>query len=77
MGPKLRIAAGYFFIVLGIIGLMLPVVPQVPFFLAAAALLGKEHHLVRRARAWLKKRGITWGTDDTPEPSPQTPSDSK
>ena len=58
MTPKLRVVSGYVFIGLGIIGLMLPVVPQVPFFIAGAALLGKDHKLVRRGRAWLGKKGI-------------------
>ncbi|NOU36184.1 MAG: DUF454 family protein [Kiritimatiellaceae bacterium] len=31
----LWLAAGLIFVLLGIIGLMLPVVPQIPFFLAA------------------------------------------
>lgn len=33
--------AGIFFFVLGIIGLLLPVIPQVPFFLLSAYCFGK------------------------------------
>lgn len=70
MASKLRIAGGYVFIGLGIIGLMLPVVPQVPFFIAGVALLGKDHKLVRGGKAWLRKKGIMWGGDEPPEPPP-------
>ncbi len=55
---KLRTAGGYALIGLGVIGVLLPVVPQVPFFVAGAALLGRDHKLVKGSIGWLHKRGI-------------------
>jgi uncharacterized membrane protein YbaN (DUF454 family) len=55
---KLRTTGGYVLIGLGVIGVLIPVVPQVPFFVAGAALLGRDHKLVKGARNWLHKRGF-------------------
>jgi uncharacterized membrane protein YbaN (DUF454 family) len=55
---KLRTVGGYTLIGLGMIGVLLPVVPQVPFLVAGAALLGREHKLVKGTLTWLHQRGI-------------------
>jgi hypothetical protein len=49
----LWLAAGLFFVLLGIIGLMLPVVPQLPFFLAAALCFAR---CSKRFNAWLERQ---------------------
>lgn len=46
---------GFFFIVLGIIGILLPVVPQVPFFIAAAFCFSKGS---KRIHKWICKTKI-------------------
>lgn len=42
---------GFFFIILGIVGLLLPVVPQVPFFIAAAFCFSRGS---RRLDKWIR-----------------------
>lgn len=48
---SLLFVVGVFFILLGMIGLLLPVVPQVPFFLVGAICLMKSS---QRIRYWVK-----------------------
>ncbi len=48
---SLLFIVGVFFILLGFVGLMLPVVPQVPFFLVGAICLMKSSH---RIKEWVK-----------------------
>jgi len=48
-------ASGLFFLLLGIIGLLLPVVPQIPFLLAALFCFMRSS---RRFKAWMEKK--TW-----------------
>lgn len=50
----LWLAAGLFFAVLGLIGLMLPIVPQLPFFIAAIICF---MHCSNRFNAWMEKQG--------------------
>ncbi|MBA2703656.1 MAG: DUF454 family protein [Blastocatellia bacterium] len=40
-------AAGFLMIALGLIGLVLPIMPTIPFLLAGVALLGRDHPVVR------------------------------
>lgn len=49
----LWLAAGLFFLLLGTIGLMLPVVPQLPFFFAAALCFMR---CSKRFNAWMGKQ---------------------
>lgn len=44
---SLLFVVGVFFILLGMIGLLLPVVPQVPFFLVGAICLMKSSQRIR------------------------------
>lgn len=48
---SLLFIVGVFFILLGFVGLLLPVVPQVPFFLVGAICLMKSSH---RIKEWVK-----------------------
>jgi hypothetical protein len=51
-----RVALGAVLMVLGVIGMLVPVIPGLPLLLAGAAILGTEHPLVRplirRVKAW-------------------------
>jgi hypothetical protein len=51
-----RISLGVSLMVLGVIGVLVPVIPGLPLLLAGAAILGAEHPLVRplmgRVKAW-------------------------
>jgi uncharacterized membrane protein YbaN (DUF454 family) len=49
----LWLTAGVLFVILGTIGLMLPVVPQVPFFLAAILCFMR---CSRRFTVWMEKK---------------------
>ncbi len=56
----MRMAAGYLMMVLAVIGVVVPILPTVPFLLAGAALLGREHPLIRpfmqRLNNWRKPK---------------------
>lgn len=47
-------------IVVGLLGLVLPVISGVPLLLAGVAVLGQDHPLVRPALAWLRRRREAW-----------------
>ena len=53
-------------IALGLIGLVLPIMPTIPFLLAAVALLGRDHPLVRpfieRLDRW--RKSIRWKREE-------------
>jgi uncharacterized membrane protein YbaN (DUF454 family) len=49
----LWVAAGLFFTLLGIIGLLLPIVPQLPFFIAAILCFMR---CSRRFTGWMEKK---------------------
>ncbi len=55
----MRNVAGIALLVAGAIGLLLPIVPGVPLLIAGAAVLGRQHPIVRAGRAWLERRGIS------------------
>jgi uncharacterized membrane protein YbaN (DUF454 family) len=54
-----RTALGYVFPVTGIAGVLLPIIPGVPLLVAAAAVLGADHPLIRpwkeRVNRWMRK----------------------
>jgi uncharacterized protein len=49
----LWIAAGLFFVLLAVIGLLLPVIPQLPFLIAAVLCFMRSS---TRFREWIEKR---------------------
>lgn len=51
---KLKVLCGLFLFVVGVAGLLLPVVPGVPIILAGFALMGADHPLVRNLKQRLK-----------------------
>jgi uncharacterized protein YqgC (DUF456 family) len=60
-----RTVIGVSLLILGAIGVVLPIVPGFVFFAAGIAVLGTDHAMVRRLmphvhrmRAWLERRGI-------------------
>ena len=56
----LRQAAGWALIATGIIGLLVPVMPQWPFLFAGALLLAPYVRLFRRFSAWMHRRFPQW-----------------
>jgi uncharacterized membrane protein YbaN (DUF454 family) len=59
-------------IVLGLLGMLMPVLPGIPFLLAGVALLGSSHPWVRpfiaRLRLWRRKRARAAGTRQSVDP---------
>jgi hypothetical protein len=64
MASRFRNATGYALISFGIAGVLLPVIPGIPLIIAGAAVLGKDHRLVRSCRSWLAKKGFPGGEED-------------
>jgi uncharacterized membrane protein YbaN (DUF454 family) len=69
---KGRSVLGYFLLVLGLAGIVLPIIPGVPILFAAAAVLGSEHHVIRRVKQYTS-RWIKWKTPETTKPNPEMP----
>ena len=55
MRQTARTALGVTLLVAGVIGTLLPVIPGIPLFVAGAAVLGRDHRLVRPITDWLKR----------------------
>jgi len=54
---SIKLCVGFFFLLLGIIGIFIPIMPQVAFFLLSLTILSSESP---RARDWLR-RLKRWG----------------
>ncbi len=63
-GLLLRKAGGWFLLVAGVAGLVLPVMPGIPLVAAGLVMLSADYpwarNLMRRARMWLKKFNLYW-----------------
>ena len=42
----------------GVAGIVLPIIPGIPMIAAGAAMLGRDHPLIRPCRTWLQSKGI-------------------
>jgi uncharacterized protein YqgC (DUF456 family) len=62
---SIRTGAGLVLVVVGIAGLVLPVVPGIPIMIAGLALLGTEHPV----RVAITRRLQRWGVMKTPPAS--------
>jgi uncharacterized membrane protein YbaN (DUF454 family) len=56
MSRIITLVLGYFFLILGVIGLVLPFLQGVPFIVIGLLLLSREAAWARRALDWLKRR---------------------
>lgn len=59
MHPVWRIArqvAGWILLLIGLVGLLLPIFPSIPFFAAGALLLAPYVRVFRRMSAWIHKK---------------------
>lgn len=51
-----RIIAGFILLGMGVVGLLIPVVPQVPFLVGGLLLLAPEFQWARRLLDWAKRK---------------------
>ncbi len=66
VGLMLRRAVGWSSLLIGVLGLLLPVLPGVPFLVAGVVLVGRRQRLVRRIalgiklqlRRWIRQSGL-------------------
>jgi len=60
MRRLIKIGSGLFFLVLGIIGIFIPIMPQIPFLLLSLTLLSSEsshaRKILRRMKRWLAQQ---------------------
>jgi hypothetical protein len=42
----------------GVLAIPIPVIPGIPLIMAGAAMLGRDHPLVRSGRTWLQNQGV-------------------
>lgn len=60
MSGPIREFVGSALIAMGVVGILVPILPSTPFFLAAVALLGTDHPRIRpwleRLNRWRKSR---------------------
>jgi uncharacterized membrane protein YbaN (DUF454 family) len=68
-----KIALGVLLLVLGVIGLLLPVIPQIPFLIGGLTLLSSENRHCAALLEYIKKR-VGWQSS-TPSKTPITEAD--
>ena len=64
--PVIRQVLGWFFIFLGLLGLLLPVLQGVLFLVIGVALVGRRNWLIRRAALLIKRWLRRWAKVPTP-----------
>jgi len=61
---RVREVLGIILLIVGLIGCLLPVMPGIPFLIAAAALLGYDHPVIRpmnrRLQQWRSRLSDKW-----------------
>ena len=62
-----KITLGVLLLILGVIGLLLPVIPQIPFLLGGLTLLSSESRHARAILEYIEKR-VGWRRSDPQQP---------
>lgn len=67
-----KISVGILLLILGVIGLLLPVIPQIPFLIGGLTLLSSENRHAKALLEWVEKK-VGWQRTkpDEPRPDPQ------
>jgi hypothetical protein len=72
---RLRPAFGIALLVVGAIGVVVPIIPGVPLLMAGASVLGPDHPVVRVCTGWMRSGSaalsarLTWGLAGRPRDS--------
>lgn len=56
LARTIRLTVGIVLIIIGILGVILPLLPATPFFLLATLVIGKQSRLMRHFSVWGKRR---------------------
>lgn len=64
-----RISLGVVLLILGVIGLMLPLIPQIPFLIGGLTLLSSENRHCKALLEYVEKR-VGWRRSTPHEPQP-------
>ncbi len=67
-----KISLGVVMLILGVIGLALPLIPQIPFLLGGLTLLSSENRHCKALLEYIEKR-VGWRRSTPPEPQPMPP----
>lgn len=62
-----KISLGILLLILGVIGLVLPVVPQIPFLIGGLTLLSSENRHAKALLEWVEKK-VGWQRKKPDEP---------
>ena len=65
-----KISLGVLLLVLGVIGLLLPVVPQIPFLIGGLTLLSSENRHCKALLEYVERR-VGWRRSTPQEPQPR------
>jgi uncharacterized membrane protein YbaN (DUF454 family) len=57
---RLRSIGGVLLVVVGLLGLVFPVIPGVPLLMAGVAVLGPQHPVVRPVVGWFRQIRRSW-----------------
>ncbi len=55
---SLRAIGGWALLIIGALGIVLPIIPGIPLMAAGVAMLGSDHWVVRSGKDWLRSKGI-------------------
>ena len=58
--PLFRMVIGWVCLIIGLLGIILPIIPGVPFLIVGLALLSTEHRWVRSLLVWTKRKLGPW-----------------
>ena len=58
--PLLRMVVGWVCLIIGLLGIILPIIPGIPFLIVGLALLSTEHRWVRSLLIWTKRKLGRW-----------------
>lgn len=62
-----KVTLGVLLLVLGVIGLLLPVIPQIPFLLGGLTLLSSESRHAKAVLEWVERR-VGWKRSNPQQP---------